>query len=175
MDPSVILVSQPVITILCFHEKKGLPWNGEPFWLCEHYNFKLFASYPIYFVFIQANLNKNANLTQFKKQRWQRFHLKWDHFHSCHLCLGHRHLTFKCYSLWDLDLQHFVAMTGFKFQIPPCVKISFQSVCPRRIIINLSLCIFFNGLFFSEVSKYDSFSLLDTRNSAMMLFIFSQV
>lgn len=111
----------------CFHEK-NLQWNGESFCLCECYSSKLFASYHIYFVFFQTQLNKNANLTQFKKQRGQKSHSKLDRFYSCHICLGHRHLIFKCYSLWDLDFQHFMAMTEFKFQILPCVKISFQSV-----------------------------------------------
>lgn len=121
------------------------------------YSFKLLASNHIYFVFFQAKLNpkkkKNANLTQFKKQRRQRFHLKWSHFYSCRLCLGHRRLIFKCYSLWELDFQYFVPLTGFKFQILPCVKISFQSVCPRRMIIRPNLGVFLRWTLFRALLK----------------------
>lgn len=155
------------------HEKKSLPWNGETVWLCEPYNFKLFAAYHIYFVFIQANLNRNANLTQFKKQSGQRFHLKWDDFYSCHLCLGHKHLIFKCYSMWDLDFLHFVAMTGFKFDSILCENII--SKCVPQENNKPKSWHFLKRTFFRGLLKYDSFCLLlDTRNSAMTLFIFSR-
>lgn len=111
-------------------------------------------------MFLPGRLNKNANLTQFKKQRGRRSHFKWDHFYSCHICLGHGLLIFKYYFLWELNFQDFVAMKGFKFQILPCVKISFQSVCPRRIIIDLSPGIFFKWTFFRGLFKYSLFSLL---------------
>lgn len=60
-------------------------------------NYLLLIIFTLYS--FKPNQTKNAYLTQFEKQRGQRFHLKWDRSYSCHLHLGHRHLIFKCYSL----------------------------------------------------------------------------
>lgn len=147
----LVLVPQPINNNPKLPCKAGPSVNGESFQLCEHHSFKLLSSNHIILYSFRPSwtttTKKNANLTQFKKQKGQRFQLKWGHFYSCHLCLGHRHLIFKWYSLWELDFQYFVSLAGFKFQILPCVKISFQSVCPRRMIMKPRSQCFFRWTF----------------------------
>lgn len=58
-------------------------------------------------------------------------------------------------------LSAFCGSDRFKFQILPCVKISFQSVCPRRIIIKKKsrVLAFFKMNFFRDPLKSSLFFL----------------